>query len=231
MTWYLDTPTTGKGSEPIKKFLAAIQPKALDYIEKQKAAGNRNPGNADLHAVQEMRGFNATPKLVAEKDFDALMAKGDHIEMLRGIAPYGGKSSDQLADQFRRGDNFPGHGCFGAGTYCDSTKGYSNAASQYAGGSGGALLRIALPKTAKIIKQSELEKMVPKQPDDAVKYGHHPRNQEWWGVQAALAGYDAIEVDGKSKAHGGYGKGYYVLLNRGIATVQETNAKTGHTIT
>ena len=226
----LDTPTSGKGSEPIKKFLAGIQPKALAYVAAQKKAGNSKPGNADLHAVQEMRGFNAKPKLVTEKDFDALVAAGDHIEMLRGVSGYSGKTADQLADQFRKGDHFPGHGCFGAGTYCDSTKGSSNAASQYAGGSG-SLLRIALPKTAKIIKQSELEKLVPKEPPGAVGYGHHPRNQEWWGVQAALAGYDAIHVDGKSNAHGSYGKNYYVILNRGAVVVQETKAKPGYSIT
>lgn len=225
----LDTPTRGKGSEPLKKLLAAVQPKALDYVAKQRAAGNYKPGNADLHAVQEMRGFNKTPTVVSDKDFDAMMAKGDHIEMLRGVTGFSGKTADELAEQFRSGDHFPGHGCFGAGTYCDSTKGYSNAASQYADGSG-SIIRIALPKSAKIIKQSELEKLVPEEPTDAVKYGHHPRNQEWWGVQAALAGYDAIEVDGKSKHHGSYGKGYYVVLNRGALTVQKTNAQRGYKI-
>jgi hypothetical protein len=50
------------------------------------------------------------------------------------------------------------------------------------------------------------------------------------GVQAALAGYDAIVADGKLGArYGGYGKGFYVILNRSIVTVQEEDAK-GHKI-
>jgi 8-oxo-dGTP pyrophosphatase MutT (NUDIX family) len=225
----LDTPVSGKGSDPLKKLVAALQPKALDFVARAKAVGNWSPGNGDLHAAQELRGFNGKPKVATQQDFDALVAKGDHIEMLRGIS---GHTADALAEQFRSGANFPGHGCFGAGTYCDSNKGGNNQASTYAAQSGGtgALLRIALPKTAKIIKQSDLERMVPREPADSLTYGHHPRNQEWWGVQATLAGYDAIEVDGKSKQHGSYGTGYYVVLNRSVAIVQDKNAPQGYKI-
>ena len=90
-------------------------------------------------------------------------------------------------------------------------------------------MRIALPKTAKIIKQSELEKMCPRNPDNYTAADGHGSDNEWLGLQAALAGYDAIEVDGKSSRHFSYGKGYMVILNRGICVVQKEDAK-GHKI-
>jgi hypothetical protein len=52
----------------------------------------------------------------------------------------------------------------------------------------------------------------------------------WMGVQAALAGYDAVYVDGKSRRHPGYGKGFYVKLNRSILTVQDTDTPQGYAI-
>lgn len=232
------TPTSGKGSEPLKKFYNAIKPKAQAYLD----AGGQ--GDGYIHAVQEMRGFNEKPKVVSKNDMDNLLAAGGHIEMLRGVKPiYDMKTYKQipasdLAEQFRSGEHFPGFGCFGNGTYADSTKGVDtssqllgNAAYKYAGHHGntkgsGAIVRIALPKTAKIIKQSELEKLVPQHPAGFKTSSTQAERDQWWGIQAAIAGYDAIEVDGKSKHHGGYGKGFYVILNRGVLVVQKEDAST-----
>jgi 8-oxo-dGTP pyrophosphatase MutT (NUDIX family) len=228
----IDTPTSGKGSEPIKKLVAALAPKARAYDEKQRQAGvTYGPGNGELHAIQELRGYNKKPRVVAKTDMDALIAKGDHIELLRGVKDVAGvATARQLADQYRSGGHFPGHGIFGSGTYADSNKGAGNVAAQY--GRGGAVMRMALPKTAKIIKASELERLVPAAPAGFVGYsgkGGKSRDECWLGVQAAIAGYDAIEVDGKSRRHGSYGKGFYVILNRSIVTVQQEDA-TGHVI-
>lgn len=225
----LETPTRGKGSNPLKKLVDAVQPKAEDYKNRKIRAGE-SVGDATLHAIQEMRGYNKPPKVVSKADFDKLVAQGDHIEMLRGLQDHRGRTANDLADGFRQGEHYPGHGCFGSGTYADSTKGSNNAAvSNY--GYGGAVLRIALPKTAKIIKQSELEKKVPQHPE-AYSPGktHHEWSHCWQGIQAALAGYDAIYVDGKSVPHGSYGRGFYVILNRGIVTVQDKNVQSGYTI-
>lgn len=238
----IDTPTSGKGSEPLKKFVAGIQPKVKAFLDAQKAKGSTRPGNAELHAVQEMRGFNKKPTLVAKNDMDALIAKGDHIEMLRGVSsvwfgPPANKHvpGKDVAEEFRTGAHYPGYGVFGSGTYCDSNKSSSaagNAAAVYAGSSGG-VIRMALPKTAKIISVSELEAKVPRPPDGFKGYKSVPGGKEpeedWLGVQAALAGYDAIYVDGNSKRHGVYGKGFYVVLNRGALVVQKEDA-TGHKI-
>ena len=233
----IDAPTRGTGSQVVKNILKAIAPKAADWKKKKDAAGEYH-GNNELHAVQDMRGFNKPPKLVSEKDFDAMIAKGGHIEMARGVSSVYNSvtrkdiTGPELADQFRKGDHFPGHGIFGSGTYADSTKGYNNVCQQYAGyGSRGAVIRMALPKTAKIIKVSELEKLVPKCPDDFVGYANgkgKDRDECWLGVQAALAGYDAIHQDGNSRRHGAYGKDFYVILNRGALVCQETNAKAGY---
>jgi 8-oxo-dGTP pyrophosphatase MutT (NUDIX family) len=234
----VDTPTRGKGSEALKKFVAAVGPAAREYERKRKAAG-AYPGNAEMHAVQELRGFNAKPKVVSTADFDSLMAKGDHVEVLRGVKDHGYGASrvtgKDLADQYREGEHFPGHGIFGSGTYADSNRGRGNVAAGYAsGGGGGEVLRMALPKDAKIIKESELEKAVPSNPVGFKGYSHTPYGKAadecWRGVQAALAGYDAIEVDGKSSRYPGYGQGFYVILNRGIVTVQDKAPPAGYRI-
>ncbi len=149
-----------------------------------------------------------------------------------------------LAKQFKEGTHYPGFGCFGDGTYCDSNKGLDNVASSYAGGGGGhgyggsgggEVIRIALPKTAKIAEVADLQKLVGDAPDKfREEYGKgsgpHSENDGWLGVQASLAGYDAIHVGGSSKSrHSYYGEGFYVILNRGAVTVQKEDAK-GHRI-
>lgn len=206
----------------IAKIFSAVQPKAKEY-ESKKLAANESPGDAVLHAVQEMHGFNEKPSVVNKTDFDALMAKGDHIELLRGIASRPPSSHHaqttltprEMAEQFKTGDHFPGHGMFGVGTYADSTKGHRNvAAGSYS--SGGTIMRIALPKNAKIVKFTELKSVVNSYPSGYEAPSGKSETDYWRGIHAALAGYDAIHVDGD-----GYGKGYYVILNRGILTVQD----------
>lgn len=227
---------TKTDSNVIKKIVEAVKPAATAYDNSQKSAGLKT-GNPILHAVQDWRGFNDKPTVVSKSDMDKLIAKGDHIEMLRGVTGHGSLTSKDLADAFRTGDNFPGHGVFGSGTYADATKGTGNMAT-HSYGRGGDLIRMALPKDAKIIEESELERKVPSNPSGFSGYanGNGSSAECWMGVQAALAGYDAIHVDGKSSRHGSYGNsmrlvdgGFYVILNRGILTVQGTNAK-GHVI-
>lgn len=218
----------------MNKLLNGVKPAVKKY-EDEKNNARLKTGNSVLHAIQNLRGFNEKPKVVPKASMDALIAKGDHIEMLRGIK---GNSAKNLAEKFRTGDNFPGHGCFGSGTYCDSTKGSSNVAKGLYGGHGsGAVLRMAIPKSAKIIEQSELEKKVRGTPRGFQGYsGGHGANSCWPGVQAALAGYDAIHIDGNSSRHGTYGndnrrkdEGFYIILNRSIVTVQKEDAM-GHRI-
>lgn len=232
----LDAPTMGRGSEPMKKFVDAIRPAAEAYKQAKQAA-RQSPGSATLHTVQELRGFNKKPQVVAKNDMDALISQGGHIEVLRGLSAdalpnvSATRVAQKLADDFRYGDHFPGYGIFGAGTYTDSTRGHGNIASSYAGGyrggsgSGSAMLRMAIPKTAKIVKFSELERQVPRAPGMFTDQGSTSGpTRNWRGVQAALAGYDAIHMDKP-----GYGKDFYVVLNRGVVTVQKEDAS-GHVI-
>ncbi len=212
----------------VKKILDGIAPAADAYKSRETRKGQK-PGDPTLHAVQELRGYNGKPKVVSEQDMDALIAGGQHVEMLRGLSSAHNLTAAEMAKQFKEGDHFPGFGCFGSGTYADSSKGSSNVGiSQY--GAGGSVVRIALPKNAKIIDQSELEKIVgPRPPGNFQAAGHHQPIDSWLGIQAALAGYDAIRVDGKSGRHYSYGKGFYAILNRSILTVQTEDAK-GHVI-
>lgn len=226
----LSTKTSG---QMMDKLVNGLQPAASQY------QGKGGAGNAELFVVQHLRGFSEKPALLTKKDMDDLVKKGDHIEVLRGISGHGSKTGKDLAEQFRTGDHYPGFGIFGSGSYFDSTKGGNNVAgSSYGAGSGGAVVRAALPKTAKIVQQSDLETLVPARPV-ASKHGTGgagTHTENWRGVQAALAGFDAIHVDGKSPTHGSYGnrtrsetEGFYIILNRSILTVQKEDAK-GHVI-
>ncbi len=223
---------TGTHTNVMNKLVEGVQPAARAYERSQSAAGNRHHGDSTLHAVQDLRGFNGRPTEVSRATMDALVTQGTHIEMMRGVRAASGKSAKQLTDAFKRGDHFPGHGCFGSGTYADSTRGSHNVArGQYSGhGRQGDVIRMAIPKTAKIIKQSELEaKVGSSAPRGYSNTSHHNRTDSWLGVHAALAGYDAIHVDGNSGRHGSYGRNFYVVLNRSIVTVQKESAK-GHVI-
>ena len=240
----LTTTVRGTGSEPLKKFIAGINPAVKVLRERAKAkAVARGQWNTDetgdwqLYVIQHLRGFNGKPKVISKTDFDSLIAQGGHHDMLRGIGSIGSgpgyQSSEELAEQFKSGDHYPGYGCFGNGTYADSSPGHNNQAARYYGaGRDKSMIRIALPKTAKIITQSELEKIIHDSPDD-YHDGKHSKHAGYQGAHAALAGYDAIWVDGKSRYLGnnyGYGKGYYVILNRSICVVQKEDAR-GHVIT
>ena len=232
----LDTPVSGKGSGAIKKLVAAIEPARQAY-EAEKNRKNQSTGNGYLHAVQEMRGFNGKPKVVKKKDMDTLIKQGGHIELLRGLKDvgYGRKRvvAKELADDLKTGEHYPGYGIYGSGTYADSNKGNQNVASgAYSNFGSGAVVRMALPKDARIVKVSELEAKVPNHPDLFSGYsaaGSGSRSECWRGVQAALAGYDAIHMDGGSLSHSNYGVGFYVVLNRSKLVVQEEDA-TGHQI-
>lgn len=227
-----------QSGEMMKKLVNGIQPAAQKFLNDEKkklsAAGvssySQRPGNQELYVVQELRGFNAKPKQVSKMEMDALLKQGGHIEMLRGLSDAAGKTSKELADDFRNGQHYPGHGIFGSGTYADSNKGYGNVATS--GQYGNAVIRMALPKTAKIIKASELEKAVPNAPDKFKAYqnnGGKESRECWMGVQAALAGYDAIHADKAKSSHKNYGDDFYIILNRGVLVVQKEGAK-GHVI-
>jgi len=232
----LKTKTDG---QMMNKLVEGLQPAAQAY-KSDKISKNLTPGDSTLHAIQELRGFNGKPTLVAKTDMDALIKQGTHTELLRGVSAVGNFTAKNLADQFKTGEHFPGYGCFGNGTYADAMKGSTNVVVSGRYGAGGDTIRIALPKTAKIIKQSELEKIAGSAPKD-FQDGHHSSRtgglaDGWLGSHAALAGYDAIHVDGGSARHGTYGSksdynphDYHVILNRSILVVQKESAK-GHVI-
>jgi ADP-ribose pyrophosphatase YjhB (NUDIX family) len=235
----IDTAVEGTGSEPLKKLVDALEPARKAYEGQKKAKGQTKTGNAYLHTIQDMRGLNEKPKVISKSDMDKLIAQGGHIEMMRGLkdAGYGrgAQTAKEMAEEFKRGDHFSGYGIFGSGTYADATKGHNNVCTQYAGyGGSGAIIRMALPKTAKIITFAELEKKVPKAPELFKNNGYEAGGSGsvtecWRGVQAALAGYDAIVQDGNSVSHRHYGTNFHIILNRSILVVQEEDAA-GHRI-
>jgi len=208
---------TKSNGQVMRKYVEGVKPAADAYA---KTAG----GDRTLHVVQEQRGFNGKPEVLSRSEMDQLEAAGTHVELLRGVKPTHTATSKELTDAFKTGDHFPGHGCFGSGTYADSSKGFGNRAEGYAGPRGD-VIRMALPKTARVIEESELEAKVGSPPYGYDSGGAWSGREAWLGVHAALAGYDAIRVDGHSKVHGVYGKDFYVVLNRSILKVQRESAK------
>ena len=96
---------------------------------------------------------------------------------------------------------------------------------------------MAIPKTAKIVKASDLMKAVQDKhgnrsnPDTFKGYqyaGGKAPDKCWMGVQAVLAGYDAIQLDDNATWQS-HERGYYVILNRSIIVAQKEDAK-GHVI-
>lgn len=220
----LDQPTNGAGSEPFKKFWEGIKP-AVEQYRASKQAKGLSPGVPELHAVQSLRGFNGRPKIVSKADMDTLVQQGTHVELLRGVKDAKSLRSGrtkatakQLADDFKTGDHYPGFGIYGAGTYADATRGGGNVATN-SYGVGGEVIRMALPKTARIVNYSDLMGKIRNKPDDFHAKGTTSDSYDnWRGVIAAAAGYDAIRVDGQGN------DGYHVILNRSILTVQRESA-------
>lgn len=229
-----------KQGDMMEKLIGGLQPAIKEYV-KDKDTRKVYPGNETLHAVQELRGFNALPKVVSKVEMDDLIKKGGHVEMLRSISSVSGFGSSkavtgkELAEQFKSGEHFPGHGIFGAGTYADSNKGAKNVVNQGLYGASrpdSGVIRMALAKDAKIITEKELRDKVPKCPPGyRTRGGNGTNEEEWMGVQAALAGYDAIVKQDYQPANGhhDYGNGFYVILNRGALVVQKEDGR-GHTI-
>lgn len=175
-------------------------------------------------AIAKKQGFTEKPKVIRKDEFDKL-PKTKHIITYRGL------SDSKYYEDFKTGEYFAGTGIYGAGTYTGGkgvAKGYS---------SSGETLKIAIPKTAKIIdrKQIKLE-MEPIRKEylkkfDEIVYssltGEEYRNaiiklnNDYfnldYGVYAISKGYDVLKIS-DAEGRGGH---YYIILNRSILTVQD----------
>ncbi len=196
-----------------------------------KAADDR------LAAIGAMQGFDDVPTVVSKKEMDRLLATGDYVEAWRGVkgagsgyrAPTRGgqvsssKAAAQINEEFRSGPAFYGNGIFGNGYYFAADK---NIASGYADGTKGSIVRVLIPKKAKMVdypsalkgsraagsSQSKAKGVY----EDGTLYNE--------GRYAAAKGFDMITIShGTSSAShvARPGKPAFNILNRSVLIVEE----------
>lgn len=94
--------------------------------------------------------FNKLPTIVSKSDMDNLISENKVIEIYRGV------DNKKYSDQLKYGKYVLGHGISGDGIYSSVDK---KAASDYTyNNKDGDVMRMALPKEAKIIAYSDLVK-------------------------------------------------------------------------
>ena len=183
-----------------------------------QARHDPNAADTDLRSLADMQGFSDKPEVITQAEMNALNRAGAHHILYRGVKASGragqshagrhSKTAKQIQDQFRTGDAYYGVGVYGNGYYFGTSRGV---AVGYSDSTAGSVVRVALPKNAKIgdyhILSAEVSKLV----------GHSAASPDTRDVFAdvgryAMArGYDALKVSVG-----------YVILNRSILKVQAT---------
>lgn len=183
-----------------------------------------------LNAIQEKMGFNELPKLVDNTEIYGLKKQG-WIDVYRGIGN-GGKKDVEFAQkaiqEFKTGQNFPGNGIYGNGTYTSNS---IQTALGYGDNSMSNVMHIAISPEAKIIDISDLREMMTKELEEIAKSeglkdfkelfaGEYRKKYEILsdrGRYAASKGFDAIKVNMLKEI--GSREDYYVVLNRSKVAV------------
>lgn len=196
-----------------------------------KAADDR------LAAIGAMQGFDDVPTVVDKKEMDRLLNTGDYIEAWRGVkgmgsgwraATRGGqvsntKTAHQINEEFRSGPAYFGKGIYGNGYYFATQK---SVASGYSDGTNGSLVRVLIPKKAKIVNHRVVlrESRAASSPLSKAKGKHESGTLYDEGRYAAAKGYDMIEIDTTAPGSSHVakpGKPSYVILNRSVLIVEE----------
>ena len=158
--------------------------------------------------LTKQNGMNNPPQVIDKKDF-AKQTKGMTI-LYRAVG------NDQHIQQFQTSTNaFDGNGIYGNGHYAANVSQVGSAkainiASSY--GSANAIIKMALPKTAKIISHTQLSRMMSNDPKwSKFQNTGSQLSNDMKSVYAMSKGYDAIS--GR--------KGIINVLNRSILIVQK----------
>lgn len=148
-----------------------------------------------LAAIWRAQGFDGAPRVVSPEEFDQLA--GDHTVLYRGI---GGGEAARWAEEFRTGDAFPGVGAYGNGTYTATelaeARGYATIPGWRGSDADGVVLRMGLPKDARVITQQQLRIQMAEDPAFPRDGSSSPHDAAFGdpGRYAAAHGYDAIEI-------------------------------------
>jgi 8-oxo-dGTP pyrophosphatase MutT (NUDIX family) len=192
-----------------------------------------------LAAIGEIQGYDDTPSVVDKSTFDQLLATGNYIEAWRGVkgrgaAPRRGlggavsntKTAEEINEEMRSGPAYYGKGVYGNGYYLAVSK---SVAKGYSDGTKNSLVRVLIPKTAKIIKINDVQ-------NQRSTHGINSRSKAkgsggWdestlWneGRMAAALGKDGIQIDystGASHIAPTRSQPAFNWVNRGVLIVQE----------
>jgi 8-oxo-dGTP pyrophosphatase MutT (NUDIX family) len=188
-----------------------------------------------LAAIGAIQGFDDVPTVVSKSEMDRLLATGDYIEAWRGVKGAGAssgptrggqvtrtKTAAQIHEEFRSGPAYYGQGIYGNGFYFATVK---SVAENYSDGTKGSVVRVLIPKTAKVIphRQARAEASAASSAYSKAKGSTEEGTLYDEGRYAAAKGLDMIEIGsntgGSSVAHPG--KPAYAILNRSILIAEE----------
>ena len=155
-------------------------------------------GIDSVESAIEKQGFDGKPRTMKSDEFDNYIKK-DGIHLSRGISANSEQEADKYINELKNGDFYVagGEAYFGSGLYCfggDSL----NQASNYAKGSGGKTIDIALSKDSKILEITK-DNIRSKQSIEA-----YNKNSESWEFY------------------------YSLLRNPSLSSTQETLKKAGY---
>ena len=210
--------------EEFDSHAAQIQSDAYQYKE------NNGRGDGNTYAMQKITGYDALPQVGGRMDIDELVGKG-WTETFRGVTSHSDMTANDIYEQFKSGQFFPGMGIYGNGTYTTTdvftaSKTYANGSSAISQGEG-AVWRMAISPDAKSIEYSDLEKMVTNHFKENPWTGSETPEKKYldtalrdYGNFAMRQGYDVITVNQE-----GRDEVYHIVLNRGVVAVQDTTEK------
>ncbi|MES2211442.1 MAG: NUDIX hydrolase [Chloroflexota bacterium] len=191
-----------------------------------------------LAAIGAMQGYDDTPTVAPRAEMDRLLATGAYIEAWRGVTGTGwggsGKSAAKISEDMRSGVAYYGTGIFGNGYYLATDK---KIAQQYADGTKNSLIRILIPKTAKIDTYENAHAGAQQASSSKGLYRYVGRQNMGGGTlhdegrYAAARGLDGIVISHKSYGPGGHnshaarpGLPTYNWVNRSVLVIQEADA-------
>jgi hypothetical protein len=177
-------------------------------------------GDQMLSKLYELQGYNKTPSIATRSEMDLLEKAGNHHIIYRGV------EQKSQTDAYKFGDHFAGKGIFGNGSYNSTVDftGQSYTAGAVRTPEDSTLMRIALPKSAKIIDYDVASKQQYSEWKDLFAGDKIAPVQVFGDVGrwATAKGYDAIQIKGGTD-NVPIGEDYFIVLNRGKVTVQDEN--------
>ncbi|GAA2327485.1 NUDIX domain-containing protein [Dactylosporangium salmoneum] len=226
-------PSTGRDLLPDTATKDALR----QQVKQMRTQYDGKTADGRLAAIGALQGFDDVPTVASKADMDKLLATGNYIEAWRGVrgstgsagfrATRGGavsqtKSAADINEELRSGPAYYGLGIFGNGYYFATDKGF---AEQYADGTKGSLVRVLIPKSAKIVPHTKVVSEARAASSSRSKAkGQVGENGTLYdeGRYAAAKGYDMIEIPHTTGPHVAKpGKPAFNILNRSVLVVEE----------